>query len=342
MSIHWDSFRLAQINRKKMEMETINKAQTLLQKSTFNASLSVTLCLLVFFELSIPTTTAEEGSYNWETAKQLYPGIRYIHTEPSSPRKMVINCVQIDSQTPRLRFYTTPCHVDWMEGKIETNRQTTRNFIRQSHQKSPKLMFAINANAFSPWPAPFQREDPTDVSGLAISTGTLVSRGDGTPSFLVDKTGKLQITTVNADTDLSDIETAVSGFSLCLVEGQAPTSGNDLHPRTGLGLSQDGRYLFLLTIDGRQPSSLGATVQDVGNLLKQFGAHTGINMDGGGSTTMAWWNHSVSGEDKCQLLNNPVGDGESHEARKATDPFVPMERATGNNLGVYFLETNTK
>ena len=141
-------------------METINKAQTLLQKSTFNTSLSATLCLLMFFELSIPTTTAEKGSYNWETANQLYPGIRYIHTKSSSPRKMVTNCVQIDSQTPRLRFYTTPRHVDWIEGKVETNRQTTRNFIRQSHQKSPNLMFAISANAFSPWPAPFQTGGP--------------------------------------------------------------------------------------------------------------------------------------------------------------------------------------
>ena len=72
------------------------------------------------------------------------------------------------------------------------------------------------------------------------------------PSLLVDKIGKLAI--VPADKERLDVETAVSGFGLCLEEGDVPASGNGLHPRTGLGLSQDGRYLFLLTIDGRLPS----------------------------------------------------------------------------------------
>ena len=201
------------------------------------------------------------------------------------------------------------------------------------------MLVAVNANAFLPWPAPFQQEDPTDVSYLAVSKGTLVSSSNTMPSLLVDKIGKFAI--VPADKERLDVETAVRGFGLCLEEGDVPASGNGLHPRIGLGLSQDGRYLFLLTIDGRQPSSVGATIQDVGRLLKQFGAYTRINMDGGGSTTMAWWDPNAEGEDKCRLLNTPVGNGVFYDPRKAA-PFAPMERATGNNLGVYFLEANTK
>lgn len=315
--------------------------QTFLHKLVFNVGIAVAVCLLVLLEYFVVPVHAEEGGYDWKTARELYPGIRYVHAEPSVPQKMVINCLQIDSHTPGLMFYTTPRCAEWTEGKAETTRQTTRNFIRQSRQKFPKLVIAVNANAFSPWPAPFQQEDPTDVLGLAVSMGTLVSRSNTMPFLLVSKTGKLQIATTFTDEDLLDVETAVSGFGLCLMEGEVPATGDDLHPRTGLGLSQDGRYLFFLTIDGRQPSSLGATVQDVGDLLKKFGAYTGINMDGGGSTTMAWWDINVEGEDKCQLLNSPVGDGDSYDST-GDAPFAPTERATGNNLGVYFLEASTK
>ena len=56
---------------------------------------------------------------------------------------------------------------------------------------------------------------------------------------------------------------------------------------------------------------------------------------------MAWWDINVKGEDKCQLLNSPVGDGDSYDSTGVV-PFAPTERATGNNLGVYFLEASTK
>lgn len=56
-------------------------------------------------------------------------------------------------------------------------------------------------------------------------------------------------------------------------------------------------------------------------------------MDGGGSTTIAWWNPHAEGKDKCQLLNRPVGDGSKSDGL-AESAFEPSERANGNNLGV--------
>lgn len=93
-----------------------------------------------------------------------------------------------------------------------------------------------------------------------------------------------------------------------------------------------------MTIDGRQNNSYGATVSDVGSILKMFGAYNGINMDGGGSTTMAWWDPSISSSDKCRLLNRPVGNGDDYRDEKSLPDFVPTERANGNNLGVYFVD----
>jgi hypothetical protein len=98
-----------------------------------------------------------------------------------------------------------------------------------------------------------------------------------------------------------------------------------LHPRTGIGVSDRGRYVYFLTIDGRQSASAGATIEDVGSWLKYFGSYTGTNLDGGGSTTMAWWDPTTS---TSNLLNHPCGSG-SYSS-------YDSERYNGNNIGIYY------
>ena len=287
--------------------------------------------LLLFVRWS--TLWAQDGVFDWKQGRELHAGIRYTRLEAEQPRRMVVHGVRIDAWTPGLRLHTTSRRDEWVAGKTETNRQTTRDFLRQSRARGIPTVLAINADAFAPWPAPYDQPTPTDLAGLAVAEGTVVSKGSGSPSLIQRKTGSLSIEITGPDTDTSEVELAVSGFALCLDNGQPISSGDDLHPRTGLGLSQDGRYLVAVAIDGRQPESLGATTQELGQWLKHFGAYRGINMDGGGSTTLAWWDPSSEDADKCKLLNRPVGNGVKAEQLPA-ELFAPTERANGNNLGV--------
>jgi exopolysaccharide biosynthesis protein len=80
--------------------------------------------------------------------------------------------------------------------------------------------------------------------------------------------------------------------------------------RSALGLTADGRYLTMLTVDRTanlaQPSGWqGATDYDVGTILKGFGSSIAINVDGGGSTQLAWWNPSSN---QAELLSNPLAE----------------------------------
>ena len=69
-------------------------------------------------------------------------------------------------------------------------------------------------------------------------------------------------------------------------ESMLPTFATDRHPRTAIGVLGDGRAL-LLVVDGRQPSlSVGMSLEELAQLLLEFGAVDAINLDGGGSTTM--------------------------------------------------------
>jgi hypothetical protein len=275
------------------------------------------------------------GRYEWRQARELKPGLRYARRETREPRRVVVHAIRIDTMTPGLRLHTTPRRADWVPGKTETDRQTTRDFLRESRRRGQPMVFAVNADAFSPWPAPYNLSTPTDLLGLAVADGVLVSRGAGTPSLVKRKSGTWRIEATSAETDTAEIELAVSGFALCLEEGKAIVAGDDLHPRTGIGVSSSGQQLIIVAIDGRQPASLGATTGELGEWLRHFGADRGINMDGGGSTTFAWWDPLADGDDKCRLLNRPVGNGANYSKLDPT-LFQATERANGNNLGVSF------
>lgn len=58
------------------------------------------------------------------------------------------------------------------------------------------------------------------------------------------------------------------------------------HPRTAVGISRDSTKIYFLTVDGRQSSSVGMTLDELANFMLTLGVWQGINLDGGGSTTM--------------------------------------------------------
>ena len=60
---------------------------------------------------------------------------------------------------------------------------------------------------------------------------------------------------------------------------------NELHPRTGVGHSQDKSKVIFCVVDGRGLSA-GVTTRQLAQLMQSGGAHTAFNMDGGGSSCM--------------------------------------------------------
>src|SRR5205807_9265281 len=101
-------------------------------------------------------------------------------------------------------------------------------------------------------------------------------------------------------------------------------------PRTAFGVSQDKRYFFMMTIDGRQgtseginpPYSVGAVDQESAMWLLQFGAWDAINMDGGGSTAMYM----------ADCSGNPLALNHSSLLASVSRPH---ERLIGSHFGVY-------
>ncbi|MEY3458544.1 MAG: hypothetical protein RL215_1701 [Planctomycetota bacterium] len=271
---------------------------------------------------------------NWESARELAPGIRLHQDVLESPRRLRRHAARIDLRQPGLQFTTTDRLEDWEPDVRETRRQTVRSFLRSERTAGRPVVLAFNADAFTPWPVPFDQETESNLQGFAVCREQLVSPGSGSPSFIRLKSGEGSMRITRDATPADDIEIAVSGFSFCLQDGRVQPSGDDLHPRTGLGLSADGRWLVVLVVDGRRYSSEGSTTEELGQWLLDLGASDGINMDGGGSSTLAWWNSEATADDKSELINRPVGNGLKLLTPASDDRFV-SERANGNNVGIW-------
>lgn len=109
----------------------------------------------------------------------------------------------------------------------------------------------------------------------------------------------------------------VSGHPTILWGGQQRNNNGDSlctvrHPRTAVGLSQDRRTLYMVVVDGRKPNRLGFTCDELSAFLKELGAWDGMNLDGGGSSTM-WMGGSI--------INYPSDS--------------TGERVVGNHLALY-------
>ncbi len=63
------------------------------------------------------------------------------------------------------------------------------------------------------------------------------------------------------------------------------TSIGGRNPRTAIGYTKDN-HLILLTADGREGASIGLTLNELANTMKQLGCINAMNLDGGGSTVM--------------------------------------------------------
>ena len=243
--------------------------------------------------------------------------------EVSGERNHRALCLRVDLTDPDIELFTTPHCTNGCN--LETLAENTSHFLEQYG-----LQVAINGNWYALKDPPLGT--PEDVISLAISRGTVVSPAIGTHPEDADKLAVLLFTTNNVPiliptnspaTNTAGMYTAVSGDLVLLLNGvniNAPIP-NDLDPRTAIGLSQDRRYLFLMTIDGRQSGwSDGADWHDTGEWLKRFGATDGINVDGGGSTTMVRAN-CLGGAERLNRSSYVAAYG--------------IERVLGHNFGVY-------
>jgi hypothetical protein len=166
---------------------------------------------------------------------------------------------------------------------------------------------------------------PHDGGGTNLQRGEAVLAGSGAAAEVVRRLAR----SLGPSTDLRVLArfvpdrgalcTLVGGWPRLIVDGRSIADSVDRlegtfpgfsvtrHPRTAVGFSRDSTKLYLVTVDGRRESSSGMSLAELARLLQSLGVYQGLNLDGGGSTTLvirgALVNHPSDSEGE-----RPVGD----------------------------------
>jgi exopolysaccharide biosynthesis protein len=95
------------------------------------------------------------------------------------------------------------------------------------------------------------------------------------------------------------------------------------HPRSAVAIK--GKKLLLITIDGRNEHAAGMSLFELASFLKWVGADEGINLDGGGSTTL--W---VYGAPDGGVINHP-SDNKAMMKSPGYKPGMDLDNLTAND-----------
>ncbi|HLE49089.1 MAG TPA: phosphodiester glycosidase family protein [Patescibacteria group bacterium] len=260
--------------------------------------------------ISAQTPTTLDCTNGFQT---LFPdqtsAITYKEVTLTSPRRMVVHIVKANINSGDLDFTTTP---------RKYLGSTTSTFLT-----GVDAAVAINGSGF------FESdpEDPTGFnsyqgdryssdSGLGI-LGFFISE-DNVPSFTYSIPSPLwdALSGVNLLVSNNNIYDRLISCPLqsCTPSG-CDTSYCTVAPRTALGLNDDN--IIIIVVDGRLPGySEGARLDELATIMRRCEATNAVNMDGGGSSTLAASGLNYTGN---QILNRP-SDG--------------TERTVSNHFGI--------
>ncbi len=240
----------------------------------------------------------------------LYRGVAIAQMSLSKP-PLHLWAVRVDLAEPGVSVVVTPPNGP---RPLDTEGSTTAAFLRDSGAR-----LAVNASPFAPvTDTPGASEDIVGVSAVNGDVYSPPVKEGG--ALVIDRSGRAWVVEQASLAAGSDVQEAVGGFSIILKDGRILGSTDHRHPRTAAGVSQDHRHLYLLVVDGRQLAwSVGVTTRELAAWLRLFGAADGLNLDGGGSTTLV----ARLPDGAPAIINSPI------------DGLVPGRmRVVGNNLGI--------
>ena len=134
--------------------------------------------------------------------------------------------------------------------------------------------------------------------GIAPGTAVLVARGIAATKLQAEAPiGALVALRLILQPNWETVGDAIGGGPVLVRNGRPVYRANEAfetsliaprHPRTAVGQTADGRIL-LVAVDGRQSGySVGMTTFEMAQTLVRLGAVRGMQLDGGGSTTLAF------------------------------------------------------
>ncbi|MBQ4559449.1 MAG: phosphodiester glycosidase family protein [Tyzzerella sp.] len=157
-----------------------------------------------------------------------------------------------------------------------------------------QALVAINASGFAD---ENMKGNGGTVMGSMVLDGVEYGNPIGRLKFFGFKEdNKLYIENYNAQ-KITDYKWGIQFSPALIVDGSKYVQGSfgyGLQPRSAVGQTQSGEFLMLI-VDGRQVGhSIGATVNDLAEIMLRHKAYQAMNLDGGSSSIMNYRGKTIS------------------------------------------------
>ncbi|MFI1102147.1 phosphodiester glycosidase family protein [Streptomyces melanogenes] len=153
---------------------------------------------------------------------------------------------------------------------------------------------------------------------VPVGTFVLVGREKGAHALSALRPGDRAGLAYRLRASRGPLAFAVGGMPV--LRARTPLNGLDdrtAATRTGAGIGGHGHRLYLIALNGSAENDAGLTLAELARLMRDMGADDAVNLDGGGSSTLATHGPDDQG---AVVRNRPPGS---------------FERAVPNGIGVF-------
>ena len=270
-----------------------------------------------------PLTKYIPESFDWE---QLSPGIyRCDFKNPDFP--VIWHAVKIDLALEGLELACFPDQSTVAQVSGNSDGEVSQPFIykgirTQEFARLYDCEVAVNLSPFAgkngKWDLQAKLGSVRQVVGLHLADGLMISKPVSRYAALhfkreevsEGKTGwRASIEKNQSDKAAAASDFAFGGFYVVLENGIVEQGFLRNHDsRTGAGISEDGRTLYLLVVEGENPAkSEGLSYPQCGEIFKAMGCSDALEMDGGGSSELCINGRSVLSYSNFRTQANSLG-----------------------------------
>ncbi len=273
--------------------------------------------VLLVLAIAVPRASNAPPGEGLASTRRPFLGVTLIARVLTTPRLARLHLAQVDLRAPGVRIIVTP-----PAGAREVVRERTVDALTRTGAQ-----LAVNGHFFLPFPADDHDAWVIGLGASAGQVYSAFEAPEQSfaivtdaPALNIDRRNRARIVHRRAGPDgrrareRVTLWNAVAGSAQILTGGQVtiPAYRDDAHPqglltpgpdgrysntrswydvvtsRTVAGLSRNRRVLTLVAVEGRGGAE-GLTVGELATLLaRDYDVWDAINLDGGGSTTMAW------------------------------------------------------